>query len=108
MPEETNRIITDHISDAFSSPLKIKKILLKRIEPRKIFVTGNTIVDAIIQNLKLISPQNLLKNTFYSLFIVRQTSTMQKLNQIIKSLESVSQKYKLPFIFPIHPRQTKS
>ncbi|MEK7527709.1 MAG: UDP-N-acetylglucosamine 2-epimerase (non-hydrolyzing) [Patescibacteria group bacterium] len=107
MPEETNRIITDHISDALFVPTQNqKKILLKEgIEPRKIFVTGNTIVDAIIQNLKLISPQKPTQK--YFLLTLHRPSNVddaKKLNQIIKSLESVSQKYKLPFIFPIHPR----
>ncbi|GAJ09231.1 unnamed protein product, partial [marine sediment metagenome] len=55
MPEEINRILTDHISDYLFAPTeKAKEILLKEgISEDKIFVTGNTIVDAVYQNLKI-------------------------------------------------------
>jgi len=55
MPEEINRILTDHCSDFLFAPTKkAKKILLNEGIPKgRIFVTGNTIVDAVYQNSKL-------------------------------------------------------
>jgi len=52
MPEEINRILADHVSDYLFAPTeKAKENLLREgIEEDKIFVTGNTIVDAIYQN----------------------------------------------------------
>jgi len=63
MPEEVNRIITDHISDYLFCPTdKQKDILMSEgIDKKKIYVTGNTIVDAVTQSLKLIK-NNQLKN----------------------------------------------
>jgi len=60
MPEETNRKLADHISDFLFCPTVFEKnILLKEgIEKNKIFVTGNTIVDAVIQNKKLAGKKN--------------------------------------------------
>ena len=48
MPEEINRILTDHCSDFLFAPTKgAKEILLGEGIPRKkIFVTGNTVIDA--------------------------------------------------------------
>jgi len=47
MPEEINRVLTDHISDYLFAPTgKARENLLREgIEEDKIFVTGNTIVD---------------------------------------------------------------
>ena len=55
MPEEINRILTDHCSDFLFAPTKkAREILLSEgISEKKIFVTGNTIVDTVYQNLKL-------------------------------------------------------
>ena len=53
MPEEINRILADHVSDYLFAPTEKAKgnLLREGIEEDKIFVTGNTIVDAIYQNL---------------------------------------------------------
>ena len=55
MPEEINRILTDHCSDFLFAPTnKAKDILISEgILQNKIFITGNTIVDAVYQNLKI-------------------------------------------------------
>jgi UDP-N-acetylglucosamine 2-epimerase (non-hydrolysing) len=53
MPEETNRIIADHISDYLFAPTETSKmhLLNEGIPQEKIFVTGNTVVDEANQNL---------------------------------------------------------
>jgi len=55
MPEEINRILADHCSNFLFVPTKKSKEILigEGIPGNKIFITGNTIVDAIYQNLKL-------------------------------------------------------
>jgi UDP-N-acetylglucosamine 2-epimerase (non-hydrolysing) len=55
MPEEINRIIVDHISDFLFAPTeRAKENLLKEgIPENKIYVVGNTIVDAVYQNLEI-------------------------------------------------------
>ena len=55
MPEEINRTLTDHCSDLLFAPTeKSKRILIgEGIPEDRIFVTGNTVVDAVKQNLEL-------------------------------------------------------
>src|SRR5665647_453229 len=55
MPEEINRIMTDHISDFLFSPTEAAAKILKSegIDESKIFVVGNTIVDAVSQNIDI-------------------------------------------------------
>ena len=65
MPEEINRILTDHCSDYLFAPTnKAKAILLgEGIPEEKIFVTGNTIVDAVYQNLDIAREKATVLNT---------------------------------------------
>jgi len=55
MPEEINRILTDHCSDYLFAPTKKAEdnLLGEGISEGKIFVTGNTIVDAVYQHLEI-------------------------------------------------------
>ena len=66
MPEEINRIMTDHIADFLFAPTnKQAKILESEgIDKNKIFVVGNTIVDAVLEckNLALENWQEKLRN----------------------------------------------
>ena len=50
MPEEHNRIVVDHISELLFAPTLISKNnLVSEKVHGKIFVTGNTVIDAINQ-----------------------------------------------------------
>ncbi len=55
MPEEINRIMVDHISDFIFPPTEAQKktLLGEGISESKIFVVGNTVVDAILDCQKL-------------------------------------------------------
>lgn len=113
MPEEINRVITDHLSNFLFCPTKNqKKILLKEgIDKNKIFVVGNTIVDAVFQNLKIAEQNKKIvekyKNKNYFLLTLHRPSNVdnkKNLEKIIRALEKVVNIYKTEIIFPIHPR----
>ena len=55
MPEEINRVMADHVSDLLFAPTEAsRELLLKEgIPGERIFVTGNTIVDAVQENLTI-------------------------------------------------------
>ncbi len=55
MPEEINRVIADHVSDYLFAPTEVnrKHLSSEGIVEDKIFVVGNTIVDATYQNRDL-------------------------------------------------------
>ncbi|NMB86223.1 MAG: UDP-N-acetylglucosamine 2-epimerase (non-hydrolyzing) [Methanothrix sp.] len=118
MPEEINRILTDHASDYLFAPTdKAKENLLKEgIDARKIFVTGNTIVDAVLQNLEIANRKvnalkrlNLIKDGYFPITSHRQENVDDKnrLNKILDGLKLVSREFNLPVLFPIHPRTSK-
>lgn len=118
MPEEINRILTDHCSDLLFAPtLKAKEILLSEgIPQKKIFVTGNTIVDTTYKNLKLASKKskilrrlNLTKENYFLVTCHRPENVdkKEKLKGILNGLSLVHKKFNLPIIYPIHPRAKK-
>jgi len=118
MPEEINRILTDHCSDFLFAPTKkAKEILLKEgIPKKKIFVTGNTIVDAVYQNLKLAKKRseilerlNLKKENYFLVTAHRQENVDKKerLKGILEGLSLIYKKFNLPIIYPVHPRTKK-
>jgi len=118
MPEEINRILTDHISDCLFAPTeRARENLLKEgISENKIFVTGNTIVDAIFQNLEIakreiggLSKLNLEREKYLLVTLHRQENVVveENLKGILEGLKLVYEGLDLPIIFPIHPRTRK-
>lgn len=113
MPEEINRIIVDHLSDLLFCPTQYqKKILLKEgINKKRIFVVGNTIVDAVFQNLKIAEDNKKIvdkyKNENYFLLTLHRPSNVDDkkiLLDIIKALEKAAEIFNTRIVFPIHPR----
>ncbi len=115
MPEEINRVLTDHIADHLYAPtLKSKEILLgEGIPEERIFVTGNTIVDAVYQNREIAQEKgNALKLKPKEYFIVtlhRQENVDHKLRlaSILEGLNRIAGEFRLPVVYPIHPRTRK-
>jgi UDP-N-acetylglucosamine 2-epimerase (non-hydrolysing) len=118
MPEEINRILADHVSDYLFAPTeKAKGNLLKEgIEEDKIFVTGNTIVDAVNQNLEIaerkadiVNNLNLSSKEYFLVTAHRQENVDNKkrLEGILEGLKLIHEEFNLPIIYPIHPRTAK-
>jgi UDP-N-acetylglucosamine 2-epimerase (non-hydrolysing) len=113
MPEELNRRLIDHSSDLLLCPTLIsKKYLLKEgIPSKKIFVTGNTVSDAIKSDLtqkNLNLKNNNLKN-YIVLTIHREENTLNEnnLKKILEIMCKIYKKTKYRIIFPTHPKTKK-
>jgi UDP-N-acetylglucosamine 2-epimerase (non-hydrolysing) len=118
MPEEINRILADHCSDYLFAPTeKAKEILLREgILEEKIFVTGNTIVDAIYQNLEIAKKRGNTLNTlrlnpreYFLVTLHRQENVdnRERFASILEGLDKVATEFHLPVVYPIHPRSQK-
>ena len=57
-PEEINRVIATRLSDLHFAPTQQsrKNLLLERVDPARIVVTGNTVIDALFHVRKAIKP----------------------------------------------------
>ncbi|MEM3713292.1 MAG: UDP-N-acetylglucosamine 2-epimerase (non-hydrolyzing) [Thermoproteota archaeon] len=118
MPEEINRVLTDHVSDYLFTPTeKAKNNLLREgISEKKIFVTGNTIVDAVYQNIKLAEEKSSILeaigvngNDYFLVTIHRQENVdnIQRFRNILEGLKLLHREFDLPVIYPAHPRAKK-
>ena len=118
MPEEINRILTDHISDLLFAPTKEsqKNLFQEGIDRKKIHVTGNTIVDAVSQNKKIaddkgdiLKQMDLSSNDYFLVTAHRaeNVDVKERLQGIIGGLQRIHAEFFIPVIFPIHPRTKK-
>jgi UDP-N-acetylglucosamine 2-epimerase (non-hydrolysing) len=118
MPEEINRIVADHCANYLFAPTdESKNILLREgIDQKQIYVVGNTVVDAVYQNLKIaeektnIMSQIDVKAGEYMLATSHRQENVDdktRFKGIIKGLQSIQRTLKIPLIYPIHPRAKK-
>ena len=122
MPEEINRKLTDHISGYLFAPTQksFDNLQKEGIDSKKIFITGNTIVDAIYTVLRNINDtkrnqqlrtknQQLKTKNYFLLTLHRQENVDSKdrLISIFEGLKLVYSDYNLPIIYPVHPRTEK-
>lgn len=115
MPEEVNRVVADHISDLLFAPTPIARgyLLREGIEEEKIRVTGNTIVDAVQQNLAIADRRG---NTLEAIGISRKdfflvtahraenVDDKARLSGILAGLSAVGREHGKEVLFPMHPR----
>ncbi|MFH1647689.1 MAG: UDP-N-acetylglucosamine 2-epimerase (non-hydrolyzing) [Chloroflexota bacterium] len=118
MPEEINRVLTDHISDYLFAPTPQAREILRGegIPDEKIFVTGNTIVDAVNQNLELsrskadtLTALGLKPDGYFLVTLHRQENVDDRIRfaSILEGLEKVAGEFNMPVFYPVHPRSKK-
>ncbi len=111
MPEEINRKLTDHCSTLLFSPTLNAAINLMNegIPSERIFVTGDTMVDACYQHIFEAKDSTILErlkldtNDYLLITLHRQENVDEKgtLKGIIEALIELKD---LKIVFPIHPR----
>ncbi|MDD5071979.1 MAG: UDP-N-acetylglucosamine 2-epimerase (non-hydrolyzing) [Patescibacteria group bacterium] len=115
MLEETNRIITDHISDFLFAPTEdgLQNLKDEGLADGKVVLTGNTVVDAVFQNLELAGKKSdvlkklNLEGKDYILATAHRAENVdigERLKGILGGLALVACDFNLPIIYPIHPR----
>jgi len=106
-PEEINRTLTDTITDLHFAPTESakKNLLDEGISETSIFVTGNTVVDAAqeILKLKTVNPLPIENNEKFIVATAHRRENWGKpMYNICKAIDFVSKKHKIKFIFSVH------
>jgi UDP-N-acetylglucosamine 2-epimerase (non-hydrolysing) len=114
MPEEHNRVMIDHISDILFAPTEATKENLVQDNVRgKIFITGNTIVEAVRDNVKIagqksdileklsVHPREYFLLTFHR---EENVDNKRRLENFLQCIHALDARYSYQIIFPIHPR----
>lgn len=117
VPEEINRKIVDHISDinlTYSSLAK-NHLINEGINSDRIINIGSPMYEVLnfyskrINSSKILSNLKLDKDSYFLVSSHREENVDNKINfsKLISSLNTISEIYSLPIIFPIHPRTKK-
>ncbi len=121
MPEEINRLGADVCSKFYFVPTEESAINLtmEGISRKRIFITGNTVVDACFRNLKIsearpledydksladIDIDNMDNIVALTMHRAETVDVKERLENVIGALEELSE---MNIIFPIHPRTKK-
>lgn len=115
MPEEVNRIVTDRLSDYLFTPSADanKNLAKEGIDKRKIFFTGNIMIDTLKKFIKGSKPQDILKkygltkNEFCLVTMHRPSNVdnIAVLGRLARAIREISKSVKV--IFPVHPRTSQ-
>jgi len=114
MPEEINRILTDHLSEYLFAPTeKSRQILLsEQVAPSRIHVTGNTVVDELLlQRGRAERPELFarfgIRSGAYALATVHRaenTDEPDRLRGIFTGLADAGRALDIPVLAALHPR----
>jgi len=111
MPEEHNRRLVDHISTYMFAPTeKARKNLARESVWGKVYVTGNTVIDAVIQHLPMAEKKsNVLEKIRFKKFALVTAHRAENVDDpvVLKSFVETFVEAPLPVIYPIHPRARK-
>ncbi len=103
MPEEHNRRLCDHLADLLFAPTELDARHLREERcPGTIVVTGNSVLDAVRQNIARARPAEGIGDGFVLVTLHRQENvdSPEFLTEIARFLRSVGTRC----VFPIHPR----
>lgn len=113
MPEEVNRVITDHISDLLFCPTKTAvKNLRKEGINKGVYLVGDVMHDVFIKSRpllkkrKILSQYNLTPKKYLLLTIHRPQNTDNIIN--LKTILSALITSRKTVVFPVHPRAEKA
>jgi len=112
MPEEINRVVTDHVADLLFTPSADADEHLRRegIPADRIHFVGNVMIDSLVASRAKIEASNILgalalEPKRYAVATLHRPSNVDRdetLAPILSALESIQAR--VPIVFPAHPR----
>jgi UDP-N-acetylglucosamine 2-epimerase (non-hydrolysing) len=112
MPEETNRLVTDALSDYMfaSEPSGVTNLLAEGIPKVKIFLVGNVMIDTLMKFRDKAAQTGVLerlglKSGGYAVVTLHRPSNVdgaERLASLVNMLTELARH--LPVVFPVHPR----
>lgn len=116
MPEEINRLLTDHVSSYLFTTSEYDDDNLKRegISGSRIFCVGNIMVDSLLFYKEIAEKSSILsrlglKEQSYALLTLHRPSNVdnkERLTDALTAIGTISQR--IPVVFPVHPRTRKN
>jgi UDP-N-acetylglucosamine 2-epimerase (non-hydrolysing) len=111
MPEEHNRRLVDHLSKYLFAPTQIAKKNLERESVwGNIYVTGNTVIDAVIQHMPLAEKKSkIMEQIRFRRFALVTAHRAENVDDsvVLKNFVEAFSEAPIPVVYPIHPRSKK-
>jgi UDP-N-acetylglucosamine 2-epimerase (non-hydrolysing) len=111
MPEEHNRRLTDHLSDYLFAPTKRAETNLRKENVwGEIYVTGNTVIDSVLQHMPLAEKKSgILKKIRFGKFILATAHRAENVDDltVLRNFMEAFEESPLPVVYPMHPRTQK-
>lgn len=107
-PEEFNRRAISAIASYHFAPTEQNRqnLLSEGVSAARIFVTGNTVIDALVRNLKTdYSHAELPRESFIILTAHRRESLGEGMENIFLAASELSKSEKIKIIYPIHKNE---
>ena len=114
MPEEVNRVLTDHCSQVLYAPTKVavRNLRSEGIPEYMILQSGDTMYDSILRHLKDVESSKILDELGISdePFIVvtaHRAENVDFFDNLSKIVSALLKLRRVKIIFPVHPRTMK-
>jgi UDP-N-acetylglucosamine 2-epimerase (non-hydrolysing) len=112
MPEEINRIVTDHISDLLFTPSADanENLLEEGARPEQIRFVGNVMIDSLVKMMPRViacdAPKRLgMEGSHFALATLHRPSNVDHADALDELLSHLGELARiLPVLFPVHPR----
>lgn len=111
MPEEHNRVVTDHLADLCCAPTETSRahLAVEGIDGDRVVVTGNTVVDAAARMLPVGRDRDALLGRYgleadgYVLSTFHRPENVDDVDRLRSILAELAT-YPVPVLLPLHPR----
>lgn len=107
MPEEINRVLTDHCSDILFTPseLAVQNLKKEGCKSNYIIQVGDIMYDVFLSVFNKLKKNNKTHKIIVTIHRAENTNSKTKMLNIINNLNKLSDKYSI--LFPLHPRTLK-
>lgn len=112
MPEELNRILTDHASHLLFAPTKtaVQNLKNEGFNEEKIIFSGDVMLDNV-RYYSSVHSLGLNANTEFILATIHRnfnTDIPERLTNILSAINDISELFHTEILFPLHPRTRKA
>ncbi len=111
MPEEHNRRLTDHLSTWLYAPTENARTNLEKESVwGRIYVTGNTVIDAVEQHLPIAQRRsNIMREIHEKNFILATIHRAENVDneRVLREFVDAFVRAPMPVVLPLHPRTRK-
>jgi UDP-N-acetylglucosamine 2-epimerase (non-hydrolysing) len=108
MPEEHNRRLTDHMSEYLFAPTeRAKANLLRENVWGRIYLTGNTAIDAVVEHLPIaLKKSKIMSKIPFKTFALATAHRAENVDDlsVLESFVNVFSESPIPIVYPMHPR----